>query len=46
MTDNPKFENIGDYWNEEIVKRIVDLLYKYQDLFPTKFLEMKGLLGR
>jgi hypothetical protein len=39
--DNPKFANIGDYWNEEIVEKIVDLLCKYQDLFPTTFSEVK-----
>jgi hypothetical protein len=32
--DNPKFTNIGDYWNEETVEKIVDLLHEYQDLFP------------
>jgi len=26
--ENPKFTNIGDYWNEEIVETIVDLLRK------------------
>jgi hypothetical protein len=35
--DNPKFTNIGDYWNEETVEKIVDLLREYQDLFPTTF---------
>jgi hypothetical protein len=33
--DNPKFANIGDYWNEETVEKIVDLLHEYQDLFSN-----------
>ena len=37
--------SIGDYWDDEIVRHITDLLQEYQDLFPTKFIEMKGILG-
>ena len=40
----PKFASIGDYWNDETVGQIVDLLHDYQDLFPTKFIEMKGIV--
>jgi hypothetical protein len=43
--DKPKFVNIGDYWNDETVEKIVDLLREYQDLFPTTFSEMKGIVG-
>ena len=25
--------------------KIIDLLHEFQDLFPTKFFEMKGILG-
>ena len=42
---NPKLANIGDYWDEETVAKIMDLLHEYQDLFPTKFLEMKRIVG-
>jgi len=45
MTENPKFVQIGDYWNEEIVYKIADLLREYQDLFPINFSEMKGIVG-
>ena len=41
----PKLASIGDYWDEEIMGHITDLLKQYQDLFPTKFIEMKGILG-
>jgi hypothetical protein len=45
MTENPKFAQIGDYWSDEIVEKIADLLQEYQDLFPTTFSEMKGIVG-
>ena len=45
MEENPKFSNVGDYWDEEMVANITDLLHEFQDLFPTKFLEMNGILG-
>ena len=43
--ENPKFANIGDYWDEETVAKITDFLHEYQDLFTTNFLEMKGIVG-
>ena len=33
---NPKFMNIGDYWEDEIIGKFTDLLYEFQDLFLTK----------
>jgi hypothetical protein len=45
MTENPKFAQIGDYWSDETVEKIADLLHEYQDLFPTTFSEMKGIVG-
>ena len=45
MEGNPKFVSVGDYWDEETMARIIDLLHEFQDLFPTKFSEMKGILG-
>ena len=43
--ENLKFANVGDYWGEETMAKIIDLLHEFQDLFPTWFLEMKGILG-
>ena len=37
--------SIGHYWDDETIGHIADLLQEYQDLFPTKFIEMKGILG-
>jgi hypothetical protein len=34
---------IGDYWDEQIVERITELLCKYSDMFPTTFSNMKGI---
>ena len=39
-----KFPDVGDYWGEEMMAKIIDLLHEFQDLFPTWFLEMKGIL--
>jgi hypothetical protein len=41
--EKPKFANIGDYWNDEIVEKIANLLCEYQDLFLKTFLEMKEI---
>jgi hypothetical protein len=43
--ENPKISNIGHYWDSETMEKIIELLHKYSDLFPTTFLEMKGLVG-
>ena len=43
--ENPKFTNIGDYWDEETVGKITDLLHEFQDLFPKTLYKMKGIVG-
>ena len=43
--ENPKYATIGDYWDDEMVSKVTQLLHDYQDLFLTKFSEMKGILG-
>ena len=43
--ENWKFASVGDYWDEETMAKIMNLLHEFQDLFPTKFSEMKGILG-
>ena len=45
IEEEPKFTNIGDYWDEETMANIHDLLHEFQELFSTKFLEMEGILG-
>jgi hypothetical protein len=42
---NPKMANIGDYWDEQTRESITELLHEYNDLIPTKFTEMKGIVG-
>jgi hypothetical protein len=42
---SPNIASIKDYWNNQTVERITELLHKYSDLFPVTFLEMKGLSG-
>jgi hypothetical protein len=41
----PKLENVGDYWDDATISKITELLPEYQDLFPTKFTDMKGIKG-
>ena len=41
----PKYATIGDYWDEEMVYKVTELLHEYQNLFPMKLSEMKGILG-
>ena len=43
--ENPKMASIGDYWDEQTVESITELLRKYIDLFPTTFKKMKGIAG-
>ena len=31
--------------DDRAIGQIIDLLQEYQDLFPTKFDDMKGILG-
>jgi hypothetical protein len=37
--------NVGDYWDVATIDKITKLLHEYQDLFPTKFTDMKGIKG-
>jgi hypothetical protein len=37
--------NVGDYWDDATIGKITELLHEYQDLFPTKFTDMKGIKG-
>ena len=39
-----KIASIGDYWDDETIGHIIELLQEYQDLFPTRFTNMKGIL--
>lgn len=41
----PKFANIGDYCDDAIVYKVVALLRKCQYFFPTKFSDLKGIIG-
>jgi len=41
----PKFARIRDYWDEDIVDKVGELQHKYQVFFPTKFLDLKGIVG-
>jgi hypothetical protein len=40
-----KLANVKDYWDAATIDKITELLHKYQDLFQTKFIDMKGIKG-
>ena len=35
LEENPKFSNIGDYWDKETMAKIMYLLYEFQYIFST-----------
>lgn len=37
MEENPKINIIGDYWDEETVTQVVNLLKEYKGMFPKSF---------
>lgn len=39
-----KYAMLGDYWDDATVDKVIELLREYQDLFPTKITELKGIL--
>ena len=41
----PKYAMLGDYWNDAMVDKVGELLRQYQDLFPTKIIDLKGIVG-
>jgi hypothetical protein len=41
--EKPTIAIIGDYWDNETMEKITELLREYSELFPTTFLEMKGV---
>ena len=45
IEETPKIASIGNYWDDKTIGQVADLLQEYQDLFPTKFEDMKGILG-
>ena len=40
----PKMARIGDYWSEQQMIEIVDLLKEYQDVFARDYKDLKGLV--
>jgi len=44
-TEQPKMASIGDYWDKQMLESITELLREYNKIFPTTFIEMKGIVG-
>ena len=45
IEEQPKLAKIGDYWDDDTLGKIMELLTKYQDLLHTNFSELKGIVG-
>jgi hypothetical protein len=43
--ETPNLANVRDYWDAATIDKITESLHEYQDLFPTKFTDMKGIKG-
>eukprot|EP00253_Pinus_taeda_P006591 PITA_06591 len=43
--EQPKYATLADYWDNATLEKVIELLREYQDLFPTKFTKLKGILG-
>ena len=41
----PKYGMLCDYWDDAMVDKVGELLREYQDLFPTKITDSKGIIG-
>jgi hypothetical protein len=41
----PNLANVEYYWDAATIDKITELLHEYQDLFPSKFTDMKGIKG-
>ena len=44
MEDEPKYTMLDDYWDDATVDKVTELLREYQDLFPTKITDPKGII--
>jgi hypothetical protein len=45
IEETPKLANVVDCWDAATTDKITELLHKYRDLFPTKFIDMNGIKG-
>jgi hypothetical protein len=45
IEETPNISNVRDYWDAATIDKITELLHEYQDLFPAKFTDMKGIKG-
>ena len=41
----PKYATLSDYWDDSTVDKFTELLREYQDLFPTKIMDLKWIVS-
>ena len=44
IEEERKFMLIGDYWDTDTIIKVAELLHEYQEIFPMKFSELKGIV--
>jgi len=45
MEVEPKYATLGDYWDDATVDKDIELLREYRDLFSTKIIDLKAIVG-
>ena len=45
IEEQPELAKIGDYRDDDTIGKVAELLMEYQDMFPMKFSELKGIIG-
>lgn len=45
MEAEPKYAMLSDHWDDSMVDKVAELLHEYQDLFSTKIMDLKWIVG-
>lgn len=45
MEAEPKYATLGNYQDDAMVDKVLELLQKYQDLFLTRIMDLKGIVS-
>jgi len=43
--EDPRYATLGDYQDDTTREKVVELFHEYRNLFPTKMMELKGIVG-
>lgn len=45
IKEDPKMDIVGDYWDQEMVPQVVELLCEYKCIFLYIFSKIKGIIS-